>query len=36
MHWTWPDLMALPPHVYATLVEWLNDQHQQPMTDDDA
>lgn len=33
MHWSWHDLMALPPHVYTALVTWLNEQ---TVTEDDA
>lgn len=26
MRWSWPDLMALPAHLYGPLVEWLDEQ----------
>jgi len=24
MHWTYPDVLALPPEIYSELVVWLN------------
>lgn len=34
MHWTLPELLALPPDEYDVLIEWLNAQH--VTNDDDA
>jgi len=30
MHWTLPDVLALPTHLYVELVEWLNETPQEP------